>query len=67
MVIDVGGGATDISVFHIGFENKILEDITIVGDTHLGGEDFDQRVTDHFINIFKNRNNIDITNNKTAV
>merc|ERR1719263_1471750 len=55
LVFDLGGGTFDVSLLTI--DNGVFEVIATAGDTHLGGEDFDQRVTDHFVKIFKKKNN----------
>jgi len=55
VVFDLGGGTFDVSLLTI--DNGVFEVIATAGDTHLGGEDFDQRVTDHFVKIFKKKNN----------
>jgi len=49
MVFDLGGGTFDVSILTI--DNGVFEVISTSGDTHLGGEDFDQRVMDHFIKV----------------
>merc|ERR1712085_155093 len=54
IVFDLGGGTFDVSLLTI--DNGVFEVIATAGDTHLGGEDFDQRITDHFIKIFKKKN-----------
>jgi len=55
IVFDLGGGTFDVSLLTI--DNGVFEVVATSGDTHLGGEDFDQRVTEHFIKIFKKKNN----------
>ena len=55
VVFDLGGGTFDVSLLTI--DNGVFEVVATSGDTHLGGEDFDQRVTEHFIKIFKKKNN----------
>jgi actin-like ATPase involved in cell morphogenesis len=47
LVFDLGGGTFDVSLLNI--DNGVFEVVATNGDTHLGGEDFDQRVMDHFI------------------
>jgi len=49
LVFDLGGGTFDVSILTI--DNGVFEVIGTHGDTHLGGEDFDQRTMDHFIKI----------------
>jgi heat shock protein 5 len=55
IVFDLGGGTFDVSLLTI--DNGVFEVVATAGDTHLGGEDFDQRLTEHFIKIFKKKNN----------
>jgi heat shock protein 5 len=65
IVFDLGGGTFDVSLLTI--DNGVFEVVATAGDTHLGGEDFDQRVTDHFVKIFKKKNNgIDIRKDPRA-
>jgi molecular chaperone DnaK (HSP70) len=49
LVFDLGGGTFDVSLLTI--DNGVFEVVSTNGDTHLGGEDFDQRVMDHFIKV----------------
>ena len=65
VVFDLGGGTFDVSVLSI--DNGVFEVLATAGDTHLGGEDFDQRVTDHFVRTFKKKHNIDITTDARAL
>ena len=59
IVFDLGGGTFDVSLLTI--DNGVFEVVATAGDTHLGGEDFDQRLTEHFAKIFKKKNSgIDI-------
>jgi len=58
IVFDLGGGTFDVSLLTI--DNGVFEVVATSGDTHLGGEDFDQRLTEHFVKIFKKKNNVDI-------
>merc|ERR1712160_155735 len=51
VVFDLGGGTFDVSLLTI--DNGVFEVVATAGDTHLGGEDFDQRVTEHFCKVFK--------------
>ena len=53
MVYDLGGGTFDVSLLTI--DNGVFEVVATAGDTHLGGEDFDQRVMQHFIKMFKKK------------
>ena len=55
VVFDLGGGTFDVSLLTI--DNGVFEVVATAGDTHLGGEDFDQRITEHFVKIFKKKNN----------
>jgi len=54
IVFDLGGGTFDVSLLTI--DNGVFEVVATAGDTHLGGEDFDQRLTEHFCKIFKKKN-----------
>lgn len=65
LVFDLGGGTFDVSLLTI--ENGVFEVVSTNGDTHLGGEDFDQRVMDHFIKLYKKKNGKDIRKNNRAV
>ena len=65
IVFDLGGGTFDVSLLTI--DNGVFEVLATAGDTHLGGEDFDQRVTDHFCKLFKKKNSIDIKNDVRAL
>jgi len=65
LIYDLGGGTFDVSILTI--EDGIFEVKSTSGDTHLGGEDFDNRMVNHFINEFKRKHKKDISNNKRAV
>jgi L1 cell adhesion molecule like protein len=65
LIFDLGGGTFDVSVLTI--EDGIFEVKATSGDTHLGGEDFDQRMVNHFIQEFKRKHKKDIADNKRAV
>ena len=65
LIFDLGGGTFDVSVLTI--EEGIFEVKSTAGDTHLGGEDFDNRMVNHFIEEFKRKNKKDISQNKRAV
>jgi len=65
LIFDLGGGTFDVSILQI--DDGIFEVKATAGDTHLGGEDFDNRLVDHFISEFKRKNKKDITGNKRAV
>merc|ERR1719192_2760389 len=65
LVYDLGGGTFDVSLLTI--DNGVFEVVATNGDTHLGGEDFDQRVMQHFIKIFQKKSGKDMTKDKRAV
>merc|ERR1712123_76040 len=65
LIYDLGGGTFDVSILTI--EDGIFEVKATSGDTHLGGEDFDNRMVSHFMNEFKRKHKKDIANNKRAV
>nr|XP_014349947.1 PREDICTED: heat shock cognate 71 kDa protein isoform X1 [Latimeria chalumnae] len=65
LIFDLGGGTFDVSILTI--EDGIFEVKSTAGDTHLGGEDFDNRLVNHFINEFKRKHKKDISDNKRAV
>ncbi|KAL6594770.1 heat shock protein 70 [Neocallimastix californiae] len=65
LVIDIGGGTLDVSLLTI--KDKNFEVKATSGDTHLGGEDFDNRLVDHFVNEFKNKYEKDLTTNSRAM
>uniref|UniRef100_A0A4W3JKG8 Heat shock cognate 71 kDa protein-like n=2 Tax=Callorhinchus milii TaxID=7868 RepID=A0A4W3JKG8_CALMI len=65
LIFDLGGGTFDVSILTI--EDGIFEVKATAGDTHLGGEDFDNRMVNHFIDEFKRKNKKDIASNKRAV
>jgi heat shock protein 1/8 len=65
LIFDLGGGTFDVSILTI--EDGIFEVKSTSGDTHLGGEDFDQRMVNHFIQEFKRKHKKDISENKRAV
>jgi molecular chaperone DnaK len=64
-VFDLGGGTFDISILEIG--DGVFEVKSTNGDTHLGGEDFDQRVMDYLADEFKKDQGIDLRNDKMAL
>ena len=64
-VFDFGGGMLNISIVAIG--NGIFEVKSVVGDTHLGGEAYDNRMVDHFIAEFKRKHKKDRAANSRAV
>ncbi len=65
MVYDLGGGTFDVSVIEIG--DGVIEVKATAGDNHLGGDDFDQKVTDWMISEFKKLNGVDLSNDKMAL
>jgi molecular chaperone DnaK (HSP70) len=65
LIFDLGGGTFDVSLLTI--EEGIFEVKATAGDTHLGGEDFDQRVMQYFIKMMKKKNNVDISGDKKAL
>ncbi|GJZ67146.1 putative mediator of RNA polymerase II transcription subunit 37c, partial [Tanacetum coccineum] len=65
LIFDLGGGTFDVSLLTI--EESIFEVKATSGDTHLGGEDFDNRMVNHFVQEFKRKNKIDITGNARAL
>jgi heat shock protein 5 len=64
IVFDLGGGTFDVSLLTI--DNGVFEVVATAGDTHLGGEDFDQKLTEHFVKIFKSKNQIDLKKDPRA-
>ena len=65
MVYDLGGGTFDVSILEIG--DGVFEVLSTNGDTHLGGDDFDQKIIDYLITSFKNSDGIDLSNDKVAM
>ena len=65
MVYDLGGGTFDVSILEIG--DGIVEVLATAGDTHLGGDDFDQRIMDYLVAEFKKAEGIDLNNDKVAM
>jgi heat shock protein 5 len=65
LVFDLGGGTFDVSILVV--DNGVFEVLSTNGDTHLGGEDFDQRVMDHFIKIFEKKEGKNIKSDKRAL
>ncbi len=64
-VYDLGGGTFDVSILQLG--DGVFEVLSTHGDTHLGGEDFDLRIVNHFVNQFKKEAGIDIKDDKAAM
>tara|TARA_Y100000817_G_scaffold309568_1_gene298924 strand:- start:571 stop:2517 length:1947 start_codon:yes stop_codon:yes gene_type:complete len=65
LIFDLGGGTFDVSLLNI--EDGIFEVKATAGDTHLGGEDFDNILVNHFTQEFKRKHKIDITENKRSL
>jgi heat shock protein 1/8 len=65
LIFDLGGGTFDVSVLSI--DDGIFEVKSTAGDTHLGGEDFDNRLVNHFVNEFKRKHKKDLTSNKRSL
>ncbi|MFI2346621.1 molecular chaperone DnaK [Streptomyces sp. NPDC019443] len=64
LVFDLGGGTFDVSLLEIG--EGVVEVKATNGDTHLGGDDWDQRVVDHLVKQFKNGYGVDLSKDKMA-
>ena len=64
-VYDLGGGTFDVSILQLG--DGVFEVLSTHGDTHLGGEDFDLRIVNHFVDQFKKESGIDIKDDKAAM
>lgn len=65
LVFDLGGGTFDVSV--LGIDGGVFDVMATNGDTHLGGEDFDQRVMEYFIKLYKKKRGKDVTSYTPAV
>lgn len=65
LIFDLGGGTFDVSILTI--EDGIFEVKSTAGDTHLGGEDFDNRMVNHFVQEFKRKHKKDISDNPRAL
>ena len=65
LVFDLGGGTFDVSLLTI--DNGVFEVLATNGDTHLGGEDFDQRIMKYFMKLFKKKNKASLKDNKRAM
>jgi molecular chaperone DnaK len=65
MVYDLGGGTFDVSIIEIG--DGVIEVLATNGDTHLGGDDFDQKIIDWMLSEFKNAEGVDLSNDKMAL
>ena len=65
MVYDLGGGTFDVSIIEIG--DGVIEVLATNGDTHLGGDDFDQKIIDWMLAEFKAKEGVDLSNDKMAL
>jgi len=65
LIFDLGGGTFDVSVLSI--DEGVFEVRSTAGDTHLGGEDFDNRMVNHFVQEFQRKHKKDLTTNKRAI
>lgn len=65
LVYDLGGGTFDVSVIEIG--DKVIEVLATSGDNHLGGDDFDKRLSDYIVSEFKRTEGIDLGKDKVAL
>lgn len=66
LIFDLGGGTFDVSVLTID-EGSLFEVKSTAGDTHLGGEDFDNRVVNYFADEFKRKYKKDVSKNARAL
>lgn len=64
MVYDLGGGTFDVSIIEIG--DNVIEVLATAGNNHLGGDDFDARLTRHLIDAFKRKTGVDISSDQMA-
>uniref|UniRef100_A0A668UB65 Endoplasmic reticulum chaperone BIP n=1 Tax=Oreochromis aureus TaxID=47969 RepID=A0A668UB65_OREAU len=65
LIFDLGGGSFDVSLLKI--DDGVFEVVATNGDTHLGGEDFDQRIMEHFIELYKKKTGKDVRKDNRAV
>ena len=65
LVFDLGGGTFDVTLLTI--DNGVFEVLATNGDTHLGGEDFDQRIMKYFMKMFRKKQKLDISKDKRAL
>ena len=65
LVYDLGGGTFDVSILELG--DGVFQVLSTNGDTHLGGDDFDQRVIDWLVEGFKKENGVDLSKDKMAL
>ena len=65
MVYDLGGGTFDVSIIEIG--DGVIEVLATAGNNRLGGDDFDQKITDYMLSEFKKKEGVDLSNDKMAL
>ena len=65
LVYDLGGGTFDVSILELG--DGVYEVKSTSGNNHLGGDDFDNRISDYLVSEFKKENGVDLTNDKMAM
>ena len=65
MVYDLGGGTFDVSIIEIG--DGVIEVLSTAGNNRLGGDDFDQKITDYMLSEFKKNEGVDLSNDKMAL
>ena len=65
MVYDLGGGTFDVSIIEIG--DGVIEVLSTAGDNRLGGDDFDQKITDYMLSEFKKMEGVDLSTDKMAL
>ncbi len=64
MVYDLGGGTFDVSIIEIG--DNVIEVLSTAGNNHLGGDDFDERLTRHLVEAFKRKTGLDVSTDQMA-
>ncbi|MEA3311620.1 MAG: molecular chaperone DnaK [candidate division WOR-3 bacterium] len=65
-IYDLGGGTFDISIIEVDVDAKTIEVLSTNGNTHLGGDDFDQRIMDYIIAEFKREQGVDLSKDRSA-
>jgi molecular chaperone DnaK len=65
MVYDLGGGTFDVSIIDIG--DGVIEVLAVNGDSHLGGDDFDNAITNYMLQDFKRKEGVDLSNDRMAL
>lgn len=65
MVYDLGGGTFDVSIIEIG--GDVIEVLATSGDNHLGGDDFDERIVSHLVDVFRREQGEDVRGNRSAM